>query len=87
MNVQTINPQRASELHALDCTQHSAPEYAALADRLADAAAKLKVAANTNCFSCLRSSYLDLSEIAYQTAYLNDGLFNAIQSVSNRSTP
>jgi hypothetical protein len=81
----TLTDQRAAELHALNCTQHSAPEYADLADRLFDAAAKLKMAANTKSFSCLRSAYLDLSEIAYQTARMNDGLYHAIKTASRRA--
>ena len=87
MNVQTVHPQRASELWCIERTQWSAAEYDALAARYALAAAKMKTAVATKSFVDLRSAYLDLAEIADQTSFLNDGLFNAIESVNDRSTP
>jgi hypothetical protein len=76
----------AARHFALECTKPSAVEYAALADRLADAAARLVAAGNTKNFAGLRSASIDFDEIATQLAFLNTGLRHAIQNTSTGST-
>lgn len=86
MNIQTlITPQRQAELWAIRKTQWSAEEYRLLAQRYVDATARMKLAVENESFVGLRSAYLELSEVCDQTAYLNGGLMNAIESVLTRS--
>jgi hypothetical protein len=77
--------RRAAELWAIERTQWSAAEYEALAIRYSAATTRMQVAISDRNFVALRSAYLDLAEIADQTAFLNDGLHKAIESVTNRS--
>ena len=79
-----VSPAIKAELQAIRNMSFSVPEYRALADRYLDAVQALQIAVENERLAGIRSAFLTLHEIAAQTAFLNEGLCHAIESVQKQ---